>query len=330
MKHSELNRKRSEDYRKPEEEESFLGSMNDTLLPLEQSFYTVEKPEHPFLFIFGLPRSGTTLLSQLIAHCLDVGYINNLSARFWRAPVTGIRFAQAVLDTDTFKAFDSHFGATESLADIHEFGYFWREWLKKDSFEHIKNARDIEPDIDWQGLRKTLANMQHQFGRPMIFKNIFGSYHISRINEELGQTLWIYIERDPLDTAVSILKAREKYFDDPDHWWSYVPPEYDKIIDLDYHHQIAGQVHYLKSFYYREMEHLDQKGKNILRITYSDLCEDPAEVLMQVREKLSALYDCEVSKVQDPPELFEYSTYDHRTEEKKRFESILNEFENSD
>lgn len=331
IKHSDLNKKRKASYRKPEEQESFLERFNEGLRPLEESLYTADGPQHPFLFIFGLPRSGTTLLSQLVAHCLDTGYINNLAARFWKAPVAGIKFAEAVLGSGpgSFKAFESHYGSTESLRDIHEFGYFWRHWLKKDSFEHIRDARAIEEEIDWAGLRKVLANMQRQFGKAMAFKNIFGSYHMEKLDEVLGRTLWIYIERDPLDTAVSILKARRKYFDDPDTWWSYVPPDYEKIIDKDYWHQVAGQVHYLKKFYYGEMERLEEEG-NLLRLTYADVCSDPASALAAVREKLSGRYGYAMEQVADPPDQFEFSTYDDHAEEKKKFQTLLNEFKNNE
>ncbi|MDZ7690388.1 MAG: sulfotransferase [Balneolaceae bacterium] len=212
ISHNKLNEERSEQYRKPPEEEQFLEQLNDHLISLEQETYRDISPQFPFLFVIGPPRSGTTLLSQLVAHCLDVGYINNLAARFWKAPVTGIKFSRSVLDMNNISAFKSHYGATKQLADIHEFGYFWRHWLKKDSFKNIKNARQIEDHIDWNGLQKTLGNMQAQFNKPMVFKNIFGSYHIPKLNDLLGQTLWLYIERDPLDTAISILKARQKYY----------------------------------------------------------------------------------------------------------------------
>ena len=321
-----LNRSRKEDFRKSEEEESFLEELNRYLREKEVREYGDYTIEHPFLFVIGPPRSGTTLLSQVLAHCLDVGYINNLAARFWKAPVTGIRLAETVLDTGSPFSFSSMFGSTENLRDIHEFGYFWRDWLKKESFENIKNARQIEDEIDWNGLRTTLANIQAEFGRPMLFKNIFGSYHISKLNKVLGQTLWIYIERDPLDTAVSILRARKKYYDDLNNWWSYLPPEYEKIIDLDYWHQIGGQVHYLKKFYSRELDQLDETGRG-LRFSLRDLCHDPRSILDTVQSKISNLYDIEIEIIQEPPESFEYHSYDEYTEQKERFRKILKEFQ---
>ena len=40
----------------------------------------------PALFICGPPRSGTTIFAQAITYVADVGYINNLIARFATNP----------------------------------------------------------------------------------------------------------------------------------------------------------------------------------------------------------------------------------------------------
>jgi ABC-type oligopeptide transport system ATPase subunit len=52
------------------------------------------KLAHAHEFIVGLPRSGTTLLSQLLAYSLDAGYTTNFAARFWLAPVHGLRLGR--------------------------------------------------------------------------------------------------------------------------------------------------------------------------------------------------------------------------------------------
>lgn len=330
-KHKNLNLERSEEYRKPPEEENFLERFNAQLIPLERSLYREAEITHPFLFVIGLPRSGTTLLTQVLAHCLETGFVNNLAARFWRNPVTGIRFARAVLDDEPFQAFHSHYGSTEKLKDIHEFGYFWREWLRKEDFENIKNAGEAEERIDWQGLRRVLANMQAEFGRPMVFKNIYGSYHMERLNRILGKTLWIRIRRNPLDTAVSILKARKKYYDDPGHWWSYVPPEYEKIIDRDYWHQIAGQIYYLDRFYRREFERMGDGGP-CMEIGYDELCADPGGQLERINAKLKKHHGGEaaVPVAEYPPSSFRRSSHDDQPELKKRFEKLLKKFREHD
>ena len=76
-------------------------------------------------------------------------------------------------------------------------------------------------------MRSVLARIQQEFDKPMVFKNIFGSYHLSKLKEILESVVYVYIERDPLDSAISILQARQKYYSDLNTWWSYSPIEYD-------------------------------------------------------------------------------------------------------
>ena len=83
-------------FRKDPAEESFLDDLNLRLATFHDAEVT-EQPEHfPTLHVVGPPRSGTTLLMQLLAAHLEVGYINNLIASFWRVPLYGIRLSKKV------------------------------------------------------------------------------------------------------------------------------------------------------------------------------------------------------------------------------------------
>lgn len=317
----ELNERRSDAYRKDGEIEDFLVRLNRALVPFERSLYRDIRPGRPFLFVIGLPRSGTTLLSQLLAHCLDLGYVDNLAARFWQAPLCGVRLSRILLDDGAYSGFQSDYGATKDLRDIHEFGYFWMHWLRKRSFEDIRDARELEDRIDWAGLRKVLANLQEEFGRGMVAKNIYGSYHMRRLTDVLGDVLWVRIRRDELDVAVSILDARRKYFDDPATWWSYVPPAYERVIDTEPEMQIAGQIHYLRSFWDEEAAHPDVRD-HVLDVEYEFLCRNPESVLERVRSALRERFGCEVDLVREPPDGFEPSTHERR-EDKADFRERL-------
>ena len=319
---TDFYRKRQGKYVKRPEDERFLEEFNQTLKEKEWSFYKDWPIEHPFIFVYGLPRSGTTLITQVIAHCMDVGFINNLMARFYLAPVHGIRFSRAVLGDQRSTNFRSDYARTTELGDIHEFGYFWRYWLKKEEMEGVTHAAEIEKQIDWAGLKKTLANMQHEFDKAMIFKNIFGSYHQHKLNEVLGKVLFVYIKRDILDSAISILEARRKYYTDLNTWWSYMPIEYEQIKDLDYWQQIAGQVFYLRSYYDR----MSRELPNVLTVAYRDLTDRPLQVLQSINDKLQELYGCTVPIVEPPPESFPFRTYEDRTEEREKFRRLIDEF----
>src|SRR4051812_14091764 len=75
------------------------------------------------IFIYGLQRSGTTLTSQVVARATDLGYVNNLIARFWISPAHGVYLSRH-LGIDRNIDFQSAHGATEGISNVHEFGYF--------------------------------------------------------------------------------------------------------------------------------------------------------------------------------------------------------------
>ena len=121
------NKFRAEAYKKNTDVEEMIRHMNDVLATTE--LYIPSGIERPTIFIFGLPRSGTTLIYQLVSQCLDIGYINNLMARFWRAPIHGITLSQEVLLSNTSNSYESDLGRTNAPNAPHEFSYFWQENL---------------------------------------------------------------------------------------------------------------------------------------------------------------------------------------------------------
>jgi LPS sulfotransferase NodH len=311
----ELYARRRGAYAKDASGERFLEELNEYLAPRELELYGDYAIEHPFVFVLGLPRSGTTLLSQLLAYCLDAGYVNNFAARFWLAPVHGIRLARLIAAGAEEPSFESDYARTKSLLDIHEWGYFWRYWLRKQTFDDVVHAREREDEIDWAGLRLTLANVQHELGKPLVAKNTLGAYHLPRLRRELGPVVYVLIERDPLDAAVSILDARRKYYDDPRAWWSYIPPEYPQLKDRDHWEQIAGQVHYLARFYERALAEVGEDA--VVRVTYERLARDPASVLSAVSERTG------VGIRQQPPREFRFREHADRVAERERFTGLL-------
>ena len=103
------NAGRLEKYRKDASEESFLDELNSLIQQLEPTELVSKETVFPIVFVVGLPRSGTTILTQLLSASLDVGIINNLIARFWLAPVTGIRLSKAILREQVNISFKSDY-----------------------------------------------------------------------------------------------------------------------------------------------------------------------------------------------------------------------------
>lgn len=301
----DLNDLRQGKFKKEMTKENFLKELNEHLLPFEKDCYQDDiELEEPLFFVFGLPRSGTTLSSQILTHAFDFGYINNFVARYWLSPITGLKQSD-ILFSESKISFDSDYANTENMTDLHEFGYFWRYWLKKNNIEDFVNFNGT--NIDFEGLKKVLANIQHHFNKPVLMKNIFGAIHAKELTEKLKKINWIYIERDPAEVATSMLDARMKFYGNYDTWWSTIPPNYYSIKNLPYMKQIAEQVKGLRSFYNQIQSQLSDD--RIIRIAHSDLIENPNKLVKKVSDKFSLEVKNQVSLLKKNTKYFDRPEY---------------------
>jgi len=251
--------KRNRGYEKPKDTEQFLYRMHRGLTDLDVSLAlrTSKKLSHPVVFVIGAPRAGTTLLAQAITYCYSAGYITNLAARFWGAPLVGIELSHAVLGYDAPRDmgrdfFRSHYGSTRGAGGLHEFGYFWKGWMDP------RGDRQIERRCLWE-MCGYVAMIQNRLGRPLVMKGALPALYAPSVTAVLGKenVRWVYIERgDTVGNCLSILDARRAYFGRDDAWFGYDRPglrgdlEYSTKMLTPYE-QIAGQVLELRQYYGR-------------------------------------------------------------------------------
>lgn len=194
-------------------------------------------PGAPILFIVGVPRSGTTLLYQLMAKHLDVVYVTNEVARYWLAPLWALRRNEPETRID----FRSHLGRSEGSAAPHEFGWFWEYHAPLEGLHHRVGAE--LGVFDWDSIRAELEGIAGWSGRPLVLKSLVAvDYHISQFARELQGASFIRIERDPRFTAQSLLEARRNRYGDERVWWSIRPRDVDSWLDRDPVEQVAHQI----------------------------------------------------------------------------------------
>src|SRR5678815_1019577 len=136
------------EFSKDREFETYLSLLNNSLYEAERKLYKNYTEKYPTIHVIGVPRSGTTLITQLLSSFLDIGYINNLIAAFWKAPLFGIELSKKLLGTQYLSNFSSSFGRTNNIYEPHEFGYFWNYHLSYFDFQQ----KDVnhEQNIDWE------------------------------------------------------------------------------------------------------------------------------------------------------------------------------------
>ena len=279
--------------------EKILQSENENLFAAENALYQDLPEERATIHIIGSPRSGTTLLNQLISSCLDVGYINNFIAAFWKTPLHGIILSKKLIGLNYDSDYTSDFGKTNAITEPHEYTYFWCYFLKYNKIGQTPPEHDNE--IDWQQLKLVLLNMCHAFKTSIVFKSLFLGWHMASVLKVLHKTLFILVERDITDNAYSLLQIRKKYFGTYNTWASIKPMQYEALSELNPFEQVIGQVYYLNESYKQQLNNISPD--NFLHITYKEICASPATVLNSIIKKLEVL-QVKQSIIKQPPAYF--------------------------
>jgi hypothetical protein len=307
-------------YRKDERLESLLERMNQLLEPLEEELAgSCDSPTHPVVFVVGLPRAGTTLVSQLLAHWGGFGFVSNLMARFWSAPTVGALLQKQILQTvpTSASSYSSEYGVTRGAAEPHEFGYFWDRWFDQEQGVHKLDERELS-SVDGKGLRREIASMEAALGRPLVFKNnTWCTFQMAFLANLLPTALFVICERSPLYVAQSILIARKKRLGSQEHWWSVRPREYPTLRTRPWWIQIGGQVFHS----IREMEEgaASLEAERVVRAPYQEVCRYPHTVGRRIAAAVRARGG-EVPSDGLAPESFEST--DERTVSTEQFEKL--------
>jgi hypothetical protein len=272
----------TKEFSKSPEFETYLSILNNALYKEEQALYKNYSEEYSTIHVIGAPRSGTTLITQILSSYLNIGYINNLIAAFWKAPLFGIELSKKLLGTHYISDFSSTFGRTKNIYEPHEFGYFWNYHLAYNDFQQ----KDIEHEknIDWEKLKITLINMMYAFKKPVLFKSFLAGFHAAHLHKILPKTCFIYIRRDFINNAVSIYNLRKKMLGDANLWASIKPKQYDDLKHKNIYSQITGQILYLEQEYLQQLKNIPDDNKII--VSYEDVCKKPEAFLHAVKNMI--------------------------------------------
>ena len=269
-------------YQKNVDEEAFLEAMNSELRSFEKQLQDNGSESFPSIYVVGAPRSGTTLLYQTISACLSVDYISNLTAAFWEAPTAGLRLSSKILSSDGPFEFKSQYGRTHNPAGAHEFGYFWAKHLKYTSLrEPTGEDWDV---VDWAQLRETVASMTRVNHRPIAFKPLMVGWYAERMHIEIPNSIFIWIRRDRIQNAMSILQMRREMLGSEEKWMSLIPSAYEKLRQLPAWDQVAGQVWHVEHSFQQQFDQLPHDRK--LCVQYEDFCSDPTTTIAEIAELL--------------------------------------------
>lgn len=238
------------------------------------------------VFILGPPRSGSTLLFQVLASGSSLGYFTNLSNVFFGFPGTvawvlklarnrGIRLTR----------FSSILGMGRGILEPSEAGSWWRlhirDWSKS-------NLSDGEQVFDSERFLYSLQRMSRHFDNTLLVKNLYVVDYLPSFLHLLPDSFFIVIRRDLMENAQSLANADLESLLGSSQLFSTVPPGV-KMMDSEDHESFARR-RILATHQHIDaiLKSLKVPESRICRLDFELLKSKPFDALSQVAAMLQA------------------------------------------
>jgi hypothetical protein len=223
------------------------------------------------IFLIGAPRTGSTLVFQLLVRQFHVSYISNVMAAAPRLMVRLCRLSPRFCTGFDGGLRNSEFGFVPGLYAPNEAGQIMQQWFGDDP------AADSPAQV-----RGMVAAVTNAGSAPLFLKNQSNTVRLDRIKEIFPDARLLFLRRDLRWTAQSLLLARRKLFGDERQWWSVAPPGYEAVTYGEPLYQVLWQADQL------EQIALDACAATPARaavLDYEELCARPAMVMAAVGER---------------------------------------------
>jgi hypothetical protein len=169
----------------------------------QRRYRKVPDPRLPLLFICGAPRTGTTLVEQVLIRHLPFAFINNLTAIFPRSPLTANRIFQPAARARE-DSFHSYYGKTVGFAGPNDGLHLWDRWLGSDRTK----VRTSLTATEQRNMRRFFGAMEQLYCKPILAKNNNLNACAALVAEVFQHAFFICMTRDPRFLAQSQLRAR--------------------------------------------------------------------------------------------------------------------------
>ena len=234
----------------------------------------------PPVLIVGPPRSGTTLLFQLMVQQLDVAYLSNAHHALFGAPSLLERLVPRRMRVPPAGQ-DSSFGHVKGIWAPSEAGNFWYRFFPMKP-HHV--SPEEFPDRARARLRSAVAAFTRASGRPMVSKNVMCSVRIEAISSAIPEMRYIIVTRDIVDVATSLLAARLAVHGSIDRWLSVEPQDIDRIAVLPPEHQVVEQVLSVQAA--MQVARSSLPADRFVDVGYRALASNPAAELSRLANSL--------------------------------------------
>ena len=271
-------------------------------------------PDLPQILIVGLPRTGTTMVSQVLARYLDVSYFPNVSAMFPSAPIWATKRFVGDFESAPTTA-KNFYGSTPGLRGISDGFHIWNRWSGTDRY-----CVDRSPSDDkTKQLREFFATWSGVFSKPLLNKNNHNVDAIASLAEYLPNSVFVVVERDAAMTVQSLLQARRFVQGSDSTGWGLFSNRFD--AESDPINSVCKQVVFGSRRMEDQLSHVARD--RIIRFSYEGFCDSPLAALETILEAVDGLQSRTELSDETLPTLCASSRGSLRTDQWKRINEEL-------
>jgi hypothetical protein len=258
----------------------FAAPLDRLLARAERRLYArAEAPKKPIVLVGGAPRSGTTILDQVLIGSLPVTYFNNLTAVFPRAPIMANRIFGRLLKKPP-PGVRNFYGRTAGFAGRNDALHLWDRWLGNDRYRPPHHLAPAVAD----DMRRFFGAYEAAFGGPIVNKNNALAVCADVVADVLPTAHFVCIRRQPLYAVQSILGTREFIQGRRDAPYGVGDPDYAAQPGANPIEEVCAQVLYHE----RRMEELRRTlgPKRFWIVEYEEFCRAPHVVVERVADEI--------------------------------------------
>ncbi|MFN2244090.1 MAG: sulfotransferase [Anaerolineae bacterium] len=223
------------------------------------------------IFLIGAPRTGSTLLLQLLVRQVRVAYISNAMAAAPRFMVPICCFSQRACMGFNGNVRNSEFGFVPGLWAPNEAGQVMRDWFGESA-----------DDTETPKVRAMFAAIADAAQAPLVLKNQSNTLRLARIRRTFPAARLLLLRRDLRWTAQSLLLARRRLVGDERQWWSVAPPGFANISHREPLYQVLWQADRLEQI---ALDACLAAPQRAAVVDYEDLCAHPGQTLLGLGQR---------------------------------------------
>ena len=238
-----------------------------------------DEPVAP-LFVVGLPRSGTTLVYELIVQAFDVSYFTHMFDYTYGLPNITTRLTNRFARNPSPR-YESRYGRIPGFFSPAENFNFWMKWFPENPVlgHHVPEGSLGEHTID--DVNRALGSLTHITHRPYVFKNVYFSLSISSLLKTFSHARIVIVQRDLEAVAASVYKKRSE-LQEKCSWWSIKPPFINSVANQDLLEQVAFQC--VRTEQLIEQALAGDNAGRCFTINYAEVCNSPRNFISRLAD----------------------------------------------